>query len=270
MKKITRFLSLLLAAAMVLSLNFGTLTISVASAYTITIQNETDGYTYAAYQIFSGTLTGTGVTNDPYVLSNVVWGSGVSNETIGTYSEILAAIKAITLDSGTTYLFKDCTSAADVTAVLSANNSNSELAEKFAETVAGHLSNTATTADTVTTGTGYVLDVGTPGYYLVKNTAVPTGTGTSYTSYILQVLGAVSMDPKTSVPEVDKKVIDEDDSEGTTSDWQESADYDIGDDVPFQLTGTLPSNYADYDTYYYAFHDEEDAGLTFNPDSVKV
>lgn len=28
-----------------------------------------------------------------------------------------------------------------------------------------------------------------------------------------------------------------------------AADYDIGDIVPFELTGTLPSNYADYKTY---------------------
>lgn len=52
--------------------------------------------------------------------------------------------------------------------------------------------------------------------------------------------------------------------------WQDGADYDIGDEVPFQLTGTISNQYADYDTYYYAFHDKLSSGLTFTQSSVKV
>ncbi|MBO5103868.1 MAG: isopeptide-forming domain-containing fimbrial protein, partial [Ruminococcus sp.] len=37
--------------------------------------------------------------------------------------------------------------------------------------------------------------------------------------------------------------------------WQDSADYDIGDDVPFQLKATLPSTYAAYKAYKLTFHD---------------
>jgi len=63
---------------------------------------------------------------------------------------------------------------------------------------------------------------------------------------------------------------DTNDTDGTTTDWQDSADYDIGDAVPFQLKGTVASNYASYTTYKFAFHDKESAGLTFNEKSVKV
>ena len=56
----------------------------------------------------------------------------------------------------------------------------------------------------------------------------------------------------------------------TTTGWQDSADYDIGDDVPFKLEGTVAANYAQYKQYYFAFHDKEEEGLTFNKDSVRV
>ena len=91
-----------------------------------------------------------------------------------------------------------------------------------------------------------------PGYYLIKDKD-----------------GSVSS-PKSDVPSFQKKVKDVNDSTGETSGWQDSADYDTGDTVPFQLKATLPSNYADYKTYYLAFHDVEETGLTFNADSVKV
>ena len=39
------------------------------------------------------------------------------------------------------------------------------------------------------------------------------------------------------------RVKDTNDTTGVTTDWQDSADYDIGDDVPFQLTATLADVY---------------------------
>lgn len=40
-----------------------------------------------------------------------------------------------------------------------------------------------------------------------------------------------------------------------TENWNDVADYDIGDAVPFKLYGTLPSDFDNYDTYYYCFND---------------
>lgn len=76
--------------------------------------------------------------------------------------------------------------------------------------------------------------------------------------------------PKTSVPTVEKKVKETNDSTGKTSGWQDGADYDINDDVPFQLTGTLPTNLSSYETYKYVFHDALSSGLTLNKESIKV
>ena len=52
---------------------------------------------------------------------------------------------------------------------------------------------------------------------------------------------------------------------------QDSADYDMGDTVPFQLTGSLADDYNVYKgDYQLVFHDTLSNGLTFNASSVKV
>ena len=51
------------------------------------------------------------------------------------------------------------------------------------------------------------------------------------------------------------------------SDWQDSADHDINDKVPFKLTATLPSNFDSYKEYYLEFKDTLSAGLTYNKDA---
>ena len=63
--------------------------------------------------------------------------------------------------------------------------------------------------------------------------------------------------------EFEKKVKDTNDSTGETSDWQDSADYDIGDDVPFRLTATLANDVTSYRKYHITFNDKMEHGLTF-------
>ena len=60
---------------------------------------------------------------------------------------------------------------------------------------------------------------------------------------------------------------DTNDTTGDVSGWQDSADYDIGDVVPFQLTVTIPKN-ANFE--YYLLHDDLSDGLTLNANSIKV
>ena len=84
---------------------------------------------------------------------------------------------------------------------------------------------------------------------------------------------SITINPKTAIPTVEKKVKDIDDSEdGSITDnlWQDSADHDIGDSVPFKLTATLPSNAQFYQSYTMIFHDTLSAGLTLNPASIQV
>ena len=84
---------------------------------------------------------------------------------------------------------------------------------------------------------------------------------------------ALTITPKTALPTVEKKVKDIDDSEDDNildNAWHDTADHDIGDAVPFKLTGTLPSNAAYYTSFTMVFHDTLSDGLSFDNSSVKV
>lgn len=52
--------------------------------------------------------------------------------------------------------------------------------------------------------------------------------------------------------------------------WGDVADAQVGVEVPYRITGTLPSNWDDFDTYYYEFHDMLDPQLVIDASSVKI
>lgn len=104
------------------------------------------------------------------------------------------------------------------------------------------------------------------GYYLV----VDTTEGDTYVNIaLLQVTsgGSVETTQKVSVPTVEKKVTDVDDSTGDVVTGQDSADYDIGDDVPFEITAKF-GMIDHFEQYKAIFHDTLSAGLTYNNDAV--
>ena len=118
----------------------------------------------------------------------------------------------------------------------------------------------------------YVIGNLAPGYYLIKDkdNSLPATEG--YTAFIMKVVGDVTATPKDGETTVEKKVDDKNDS-NTSQDaieWHDSADHDIGDAIEFKISATISENYAEYDSYYLALHDTEEAGLTFAPTSVKV
>lgn len=202
-----------------------------------TITGPKNGHTYEVYQIFTGDLA-------DGKLSNVKWGSATAkNGTAATDAEL----KTVT----------------DL-----ASKSVNDNAQATANAIAAYLKSDAQPTATIddTNPTAQVPS----GYYLIKdkNNTVPDGQAA--TTYIVTVAGNVTITPKSDVPSFEKKLKDTNDTTGETSDWQDAADWDMGDDVPFKLEGTVASNYASYKTYYFAFHDVEEWGLTFNKDSVKV
>ena len=66
-----------------------------------------------------------------------------------------------------------------------------------------------------------------------------------------------------TTPTFEKKVKDTNDSTGETSGWQDSADHDITDEVPFLLKAKLADNVTDYQTYHIRICDTMEKGLTF-------
>lgn len=106
------------------------------------------------------------------------------------------------------------------------------------------------------------------GYYLAKDKDDTVTGDDAQTLYIVKVVGnsAVTITRKVDKPTFQKKVKDVNDSTGDKSDWQDSADYDVNDKVPFQLTATLPTkenDFAAYKTYKLVFTDNQSVGLTY-------
>ena len=263
MKKLRKMLALLLSLTMILAMG---LSVSAeedddasSDTYSITITNATEEHTYSAYQIFKGDLSTN--ENDEKVLSNIEWGEGVYDTTQIDKKTLIEAVKEITD-------FEECSDAKSVAEVL--KSADTETVDAFAAVVAKYTSSTAQGTSSDLNDGEYTISDLDAGYYLVKD-ALENGTeGDAVSKFMLEVVGDAVVAPKSSVPSVEKKVKEKNDSTNVTSDWQDAADYDIGDEVPFQLTGTMPSSLGDYTSYSYTFNDTLSKGLTFDKDSVKV
>lgn len=260
MKKIKSLAAILLSLTMLLM----AVPAFAAGAYSITIQNDKEGHTYEAYQIFAGDVASDeaqGGNVEGPILSNITWGNGVNG------TALLAALQAADAEK-----YGECETAADVAEALGAENATAADAAAFAEIAALHLTNVEGTA-TEPVGGNYVINNLAAGYYLVKDqNGSLEGDADAATEYIVQVLGNVTMEPKDSdIPTVEKKVSEEDyrrdDGYGAT--YNDVADWDIGDSVPFKLIGSIPDMSA-YDTYEYIFTDTLSNGLTLQPNTIKV
>lgn len=273
MKKMKRTWAILLA--LVLTVALAVPGFAAEGEYSITITNEKAGHTYEAYQIFAGTVASddptNGATEGP-MLGNIIWGTGVNADRI---EALLAALKAdATL--GVLEGMADAATAADVAAAL--DGADAETAAAFAEVVSGFLAAAPTgQTNTHVDDARYVINGLPAGYYLVKDQDDSLeGDADTATEYIVQVLGNVTMEPKDSdIPTVEKKVYDEEfaraDVDGTYgTGYNDVADWDIGDRVPFKLIATVPQNIDAYEEYMFVFNDTLSNGLTLDADSINV
>ena len=201
---------------------------------TITPNNQDQGtHTYEAYQIFAGTLAKD--DNNKYILSNITWGTGITS--VGQTALGDAAAYAKTLSGYT---------------------DNSAKALAAADTLSEYLNTTSGTyADGKITGLQ-------PGYYLIKDTSSsPTGDDPkAQTRFILQVVADQTVTVKSSVPTVEKKVKEKNDTTGQETSWQDAADYDINDVIPYQITATIGDGIDNFEKYSLEFDDDMSKGLT--------
>lgn len=211
MKRVKRVLALLAAFALVLAMAVPAFADEVT--YKITINNSVG--TYEAYQIFKGDLAGN-------VLSNIEWGTGVTEAGKTAFGKMTAAEVAKTLDNET---------AAKVFAT--------EIS-KYLGTVAGE-------------GTNEITGL-SAGYYLIQNKSV--NGNEAYTDFILEVVKDVKITPKGQKPTLDKQI-----KHNESGQWGDVGDNQIGDTVEFRTITTVPitTGYTEYD---YTIFDEMSTGLT--------
>lgn len=250
MKLFKKLASFILAFAMVMAIAMPSV-VMADDNYTITITPTTSDHTYEAYQIFEGTLSKDGKLGD------IKWGNAITED---GKTALLEEYKA-----------KD---AADLAEKLSKFASKSDDIKAFAKKVNQYLQKPTSAKAEDKTAT---ITVDKAGYYLIKDQDNSldkndeTKNDETYTEFILKVVKNQTVAPKSSKPTSEKKVKDTNDSEGTTmTDWQDSADWDIGDKVPFQLKGTVAADFDNYTVYKMTFHDHESTGLTFDSTSVEV
>ncbi|MBR4068431.1 MAG: isopeptide-forming domain-containing fimbrial protein [Clostridia bacterium] len=206
-----------------------------ANAATITMNGGTDGSQYSIYRILDATVSEDG-TNIAYFLNDKY--DEVLISVLG--DEPIEALKA--LDGNATEL--DAKAKQIYDAIVAANID----------------------PDATASGSNASADAGT-GYVLVAETQLGD-EGDTYSLLMLSTAKGnnININTKENVPQLEKKLKETNDTTGDVSGWQDGADYDLGDDVPFKLIGTLSDRYDSYQTYYYQFTDEICDGLTFNKD----
>lgn len=237
MKKMKKIVSLLLAMVMALAMT------ATVFAATVTVASDEilSGHTFTAYQVFAG-------TEADGVLSDIQWGNGIDE---GSF------LTALQNDKTYGSNFASCTDAAAVAKVLADKNTDTALANAVAKLAYANK-----------TGSGTPLTAGENnldnGYYLVVDTTATVADGSAYNTALLQVVGNITITAKTDAPTVEKKVKEDDkynQDGGYGTGYNDVADYNMGDAVPFHLIGSVP-DMSHYDTYKYIFHDTLSNGLT--------
>ena len=206
--------------------------VSADTTYTIQLSGTSEGHLYEVYHIFSGTLDASNT------LTNIEWGEGVS-------------------ESGRTH-FGD---ASEKAASLSGKQNDSAEAKAFAQDLDQYLSGGETFQSQQGTTTISGLK---PGYYLIKdrNDTLENKKGHAYTSFMLQVAKDTTVAVKADVPTLTKQV-----QANGSQNYTVATEYRIGQNIPFQITATLPSNYAEFPQYVFTIKDTIPAGMTYNNDA---
>ena len=257
-----------------------------ATTNSITINKNKDNGSvkYKAYQIFEADVMDESGKTDK-VVSNVKWATGVKDT---TQDAIIKAINDYKKDA-----LKTDAKAQDVANWLTANITGTTNATVLKDTdllntLAGLVAKDVTpTNPTGAKEASFKADTKVSfdksGYYLFLTDAgtLPSDESTTdskntATSPIYAVVGAgaVTVNEKTSIPTVNKQVLD--DTAGKTADtaeegdWKNVGDAWVGQAIDYKLTGTVASNIASYVKYTYEFQDHLSAGLAADSSSIVV
>ena len=225
---------------------------------------------YKGIQIFKANVT---TTNGTTTASNIDWGS----------SEVQTAVVAAIQEKDSTYTSINAQDAADW---LNEHNKDADQTDSNTRVNSGHVlsviaSKLEKTGRWIKTSAGSSSLTGLDaGYwlFLTDTAGKPAGKSTdAFTSPVYTVIdgtSATTVEPKKSVPTVEKKILDNSKVKGSDitgeTDWVDVADSQVGQEVNYKLTGTIADNYASYDSYSYEFTDTLTKGLSYVEDQTKV
>ena len=243
---------LAVTAGLTAALSFGGVMAPVTMAFaaeangSVTIENVNGNTTeFQGYQIFKADV-------DSGKVSNITWAN----------DRVEKAVKDVIEKEDTSYAGKTAQDAADwITNKVTGTNETTRVAPdniayKIADAVDG-LSPSATTTNKTASGLAH-------GYWLFVTKTDTIGVGEAGTSPIFTVVGntPVKITEKTGIPTVEKKIVSDADSKE-----HDAADSQIGQDVTYNLYGTVAENFDKYDTYFYQFSDKISKGLTLQKDA---
>lgn len=255
MKTTKNIARLAATAGLTAALSFGGVMAPVTMAFaedaaatangSVTIANVEGNHTeFDGYQIFKADVA---TVEGKTVVSNITWANG----------SVKAAVEGVIKNEEPTYKGKTAQDAADwITSKVTGTNDAycvgpDNIAYKIAAAV-DDLTDKKTTSAGVASGLEH-------GYWLFVTDAGTIGDGEAGSSPIFTVVGntPVKVTEKTGIPTVEKKIVS--DADGKEHD---AADSQIGQDVTYNLYGTVAENFDKYDTYFYQFSDQISKGLT--------
>lgn len=243
---------LAVTAGLTAALSFGGVMAPVTMAFaaeangSVTIENVNGNTTeFQGYQIFKADV-------DSGKVANITWAN----------DRVEKAVKDVIEKEDTSYAGKTAQDAADwITNKVTGTNETTRVAPdniayKIADAVDG-LSPSAMTTSKTASGLAH-------GYWLFVTKTDTIGVGEAGTSPIFTVVGntPVKITEKTGIPTVEKKIVSDADSKE-----HDAADSQIGQDVTYNLYGTVAENFDKYDTYFYQFSDKISKGLTLQKDA---
>lgn len=271
MKTTKNIARLAVTAGLTAALSFGgvmaPVTMAFAEGSAVTFEDSTysSSTTYKGIQVFTANVSGSTATN-------IQWaGSGAQQTAI--QNAVIEAIRTKEHDYSKTTAqdaaewLQDHSQVGGDDSYVANDNVLNIIAKKLNES---NLTweTTAQGSNTLNgLGAGYWLFLTNGVYKPADGSAVEQSTD-AFTSPIFKLVNgteALNITPKKKIPTVEKKIVS--DKDGAECD---AADSHIGQDVTYNLYGTIADNYATYGEYYYQFSDQISKGLTLQKNSAKV
>lgn len=261
---------LAVTAGLTAALSFGGVMAPVTMAFadgtagsTVTFNDPTyqETTTYKGIQIFTANVSDSAVTN-------IQWAGSSQDEKDAIRDVVVSAIDGAVKaeDPNNSYNSKNAQEAAEwLNEHAKTNEATKVASDNVLNVIAKKLNTTAfSSAWRATNQDNKSLSGLAAGYWLFLTNSVAEGSNNSskdvFTSPVYAVVDGVKnkvVTPKKSVPTVDKKIVS---AKGDKE--LDASDSHVGQDVTFNLYGTIADNYDTYDTYYYQFSDQLSKGLT--------